>query len=1023
MNFSEKLKDFTFIKKSGAIISFLVAFVTYALTAEPTVSFWDAGEYIATSAKLQVGHPPGAPLYQMFGSVIAGLAPSADKVAYFINLLSGLTSALAVMFLFLTIVELLVYEREDKTFSPAESIALFFSGLVGALALTFSDTFWFSAVEAEVYAPATFLSALMFWLGIKWTKNFEKPRADKWLILIAFILGLSFGVHFLALLTIPAIGMLYFFKKFPNPTLKQFIVANIAVVLVLVVIFKILMPSVMKYFSALEIFFVNQIGLPFHTGTFIAAVILAFVFYKLLKKSREEHRPLLERITLIFLYLLIGFSSWIMLPVRANAGTPINENNPASARELLAYYNREQYGETYLFYGPYYTAYFVGLDKEKPYVDDKPKYEQDTVSGKYVIVNNYKKAKQNLTDKHKGLLPRMWDPGSAKNYERIMGRRPGSKKKPTLAENLVFFWKYQLGYMYWRYFLWNWVGRQDDIQGRLDNHGNWISGIKFVDEILVGPQENLPAEVKNNPTRNTYYFLPLILGLIGLLFHYKKDKYRFYAVLLLFVFTGIAVLFYTNVKPFEPRERDYAVVVSFYAFAIWIGMGVYALYDFLKDKWKPLPVALLTGLVSLLAVPGLLAKENWFDHDRSKKYSALNMAKAYLESVQQNGILYTIGDNDTFPLWYAQEIEGIRTDVKTINTSLFNTDWYIDQMKKKTYEAEGAPISMPHKKYVYGTREILIYQPLIEDTLDLKDFMKLVLSEKEIGRGKLGSYFINPDNNQKVYIYPTRYIRVPVNKENVIKYGIVPAKDSAKIVDEIIIDTKGDDIYKAQLAMLDILNNFDWKRPIYFTGGSFKDSDYIWMKDYLQLDGMAYKLVPIKTKGKGAELGRVDTESFYRNLKKFDWKNSNADIYLDPETRRNAIIFRMNIFRLAKAFYDEGKKDKALEVLDLLFEKLPLEKYGYYYTVWDGIELYYKSGQKEKARKYARQLVDHYLDYMNYYGSMKDKDLMQNIDELEDKLYKLNATAKLIQENDPEFYETLRPEIEKALSPFLDERE
>ncbi len=1020
MNLSAKFNDFSFLKKFFSALSFIIAFLVYALTAEPTVSFWDAGEYIATSAKLQVGHPPGAPLYQMIGAVIAGLAPSPDKVAYFINLFSGLSSALAVMLLFLTIIELLTYNTQNPNeLNNAEKIALILSGLTGAFALAFSDTFWFSAVEAEVYAPATFLSALMFWLGIKWTKNFEKHRADKWLLLITFIMGLSFGVHFLALLTIPAIGMLYFFKKYPNPSLKQFIIANAAVVLILVIIFKVLMPSFLKYFSALEIFFTNEIGLPFHTGTMIAALILAYVFYRLLKKSNEENRPLLEKITLMFLYLFLGFSSWIMLPIRANADTPINENNPASARELLAYYNREQYGETHLFYGPYYTAYYHGLDEEEPYVDDKPKYEQDTVVGKYVVVNNYKKAKQNLTRKHKGLLPRMWDPGSAQNYDMIMGRRPGSKKKPTLVDNLVFFWKYQLGYMYWRYFMWNWVGRQDDVQGRLDNHGNWISGIPFIDKIFVGLQENLPAEMKNNPYRNTYYFLPLILGIIGILFHYRRDPKRFYAVLMLFIFTGIAVLFYTNVKPFEPRERDYAVVVSFYAFAIWIGMGVYGIFDFIKEKIrKPLPIAWTTGLLSLIIVPGILAKENWFDHDRSRKYTALNMAKAYLESVEPGGIIFTIGDNDTFPLWYAQEIEGIRTDVKVINTSLLNTDWYIDQMKKKTYQAEGAPIKIPHKKYVYGTREITIYQPILNDTLDIDVFMKILLSEKELSKGKLGSYFINPENNQKIYIYPTRYVRIPVNKENVLKYGIVSPKDSSKILNEIILDLKGDDIYKAQLAMLDILRNFDWKRPIYFSGGSFRDADYVWTKDYLQLEGMAYKLVPIKTPSKGAELGRVDTEKMYKHVQKFSWKNSNADIYFDPESRRNAILYRMNLFRLAKAFLEEKNEQKAEEILDLVFEKLPLDKYGYYYSVWDGIELYYKLGKKEKARKYARQVLNHYLDYIDYFTSMPQNQMEDNVAELEDKLYKLQATLQLISDNDKEFEKEIDTLIDNVLGKF-----
>ncbi len=1005
-------------RRIAGSVAFLTALIVYVITAEPTVSFWDAGEFISTSSKLQIGHPPGAPLYQMFGAVISGLAPSQHQVALFINFLSGLTSALAVLILFHTIIDLLTYDK-DETYEPGtpERIALIGAGLVGALALAFSDTFWFSAVEAEVYGPATFLSALLFWLGIKWVKQMNKPRGNKWLVLIAFVIGLSFGVHFLAILTIPAIGMLYFYEKYPHPEKKQFIIANIAVVLILVIIFKVLMPYTLKYFSALEIFFTNSVGLPFHWGTLIAGLLLAYLFYYLLKKSNREKRSTLETVTLMFLYLLIGFSSWIMLPVRSNANPPINENAPRNARELLAYYNREQYGETYLFYGPYYTAYYHGLDPEHPYRDDKPKYEQDTVHEKYVIVNNYKLAKQNLNDKYKGLLPRMWDPGSASNYEQIMGYRPGFKGKPSLLDNLIFFWKYQLGYMYWRYFLWNFVGRQDDVQGHLDNHGNWLSGITPIDEIFVGPQKNLPSNYLHNPSRHTYFFLPLLLGILGMLFHFKKDPKRFYATLMLFIFTGIAVLFYTNVKPFEPRERDYAVVVSFYTFAIWIGIGVYALYIYLSKKLKPSLSALLSVLLSFLAVPVLLAQQNWFDHDRSHKYSAYYNALAYLNSVQKNGILYTIGDNDTFPLWFAQEVEGDRRDIKIINESLFNTDWYIDEMKYKTYDAEGAPIKMPHKKYVYGTREVLMYQPLIKDTLDIKDFMKLVLSDRQITQNGLGSYFINPDNNQKIYIYPTRYIRIPVNKENVLKYGIVPAKDSAKIVKEIIIDTKGQDIYKAQLAMLDILANNDWKRPIYFSGGSFKDSDYTWLKDYLQLDGLSYKLVPIKTKSQGSAMGRIDTDTMYRNVKKFKWTlDVKKNMYLDPETRRNSLIYRMNLFRLAHALHDEGKDKKAEEILDLVFEKMPLDKFGYYYSVWDGLDLYYKLDKKEKARKIARQLIQHYKEYLLYYNAMDESDLIKYGDELGDKLMKLQTTLRIISSNDPEYYKEINKDLKQHIT-------
>ncbi len=1033
-----KFKDFLFLKRLGAFLVFIISFIVYALTAEPTVSFWDAGEFISTSAKLQVGHPPGAPLYQMVGAVIAGLSPSADKTAFFINLLSGLASALAVAVLFLTIVEILLYDK-DETYRPstAEAIAVLGSAWVGSLGFAFTDTFWFSAVEAEVYAPATFLSALLFWLGLKWTKSLDKKRANKWLILIAFIIGLSFGVHFMALLTIPAIGMLWFFKKYEHFDKKKFILANVVVVLILVVIFKVLMPSILKYFSALEIFFVNSVGLPFHWGTLIAGLILVFVFYKLLQKAKEKNHPLLETATLSFIYLLIGFSTWIMLPIRSNAYPPINENTPASARELLAYYNREQYGETYLFYGPYYTAYFHGLDEQKPYVDDKPKYEKDTVLGKYVIVNNYKKAKQNLTRKHKGLLPRMWDPSKAANYEMIMGYRPGRKAKPSLLDNLLFFWDYQLGYMYWRYFLWNFVGRQDDVQGHLDNHGNWLSGIKFIDELFLGNQDKLPAEYKNNPARNTYYFLPLIFGLLGLFFHYKKDWKTFYAVLLFFIFTGIAVIFYTNVKPFEPRERDYSVVVSFYAFSIWMGMGVYALYDFLKKKFNPKWSAILVTLFGLLAVPALLAKENWNDHDRSRKYSARNNAFAYLDSTDKNSILFTVGDNDTFPLWYAQEVEGHRTDVKVVNTSLLATDWYIDQMKHKSYDAPGAPIKIPHKKYVYGTRDIIIYQPLLEnDTLDLKDFLKIVLSDKEITRSSLGSYFINPQNNQKVYVYPTRYIRVPVNKENAIKYGIVKPEDSAKIEDFLIIDTKGQDMYKSHLAMLDILNNFDWKRPLYFSGGSYDDASYIWLKDYLQLEGLAYKLVPVKTPASGGSfMGRVDPESMYEKIKRFKWGNIDKGIYLDPETRRNSLIYRGVIHRLAETLINRAEKTRkdtvtqarfnpeedikrAVEVLDLVYNKMPLKYTGYYHAGITGVQLYYRAGAKEKARRLAREIADYYLDKFRYYASLDRKHLFDNINDVEMDLNFLSSLLAVLQQYDREYFEKINAEVQDTLKPL-----
>ncbi len=1009
------MKQLSF-KKLEIIISaivFLIALITYVLTLEPTVSFWDCGEYISTSAKLQVGHPPGAPLFQMLGAFFAMFAPSPDKVAYMVNMMSAIFSALTVLFLFWTIVHILVkYILKKEDLDKAEQIAVLGAATVGSLAFAFSDSFWFSAVEAEVYAAAMFLTAALFWLGLKWVDSLNKPRGNRWLILMAFVIGLSFGVHFMALLVIPAIGMLYYFKTAEEITPKSFIIANAAVFGVLLFIFKLLLPWTMKFYSFFEIFFTNTFGLPFNTGTFIAGLVTIGVFYYLIKKAREKNNALMEALVLSVLFILIGFSSWTMLPIRANANTVINENAPTNARELLAYYNREQYGETHLFYGPYYSAYYHGLDEQQPYVDDKPKYEQDKQKGKYVIVNNYKKAKQNFTHKHWGILPRMWDAASADNYKMLAGIPKNSTRKPTFFENMKFMFNYQFGYMYWRYLMWNFVGRQDDEQGHMDNHGNWLSGIKFIDQMHLGSQDNLPSDVLNNKARNTYYFLPFLLAFIGILYHSSKDMKSFYVVLIAFLMTGLAIVFYTNVRPFEPRERDYAVVGSFYFFAIWLGIGVYALYEYLSKYVKPQPVALGVVLLSLLAAPVLMANQNWDDHDRSQKYSALNNAKSYLNSCQKNAILYTIGDNDTFPLWYAQDVEGVRKDMRLINTALFNTDWYIDQAKRKVYKANPLEIKMPHKKYVYGTRDVL-YPNFLKDTLDIKDFVKLALNDKFTS--------VNPDNGQTMYLYPSRYIRVPVNKENVLKYGIVAKKDADKIVDELILDVGESGLYKSSLAMLDELANNDWKRPIYFSGGSFKDEDFLWAKNYLQLDGLTYKLVPIYTPYTGIDYGRIDTDTMYANVKKWKWGNMNKGIYLDPETRRNSLTYRNNLYRLADSLFVEGKKDKALEILNLSIDKMPVDKFGYYSSLLDYIDLYYKLGQKDKARQVAGQLLNKFKEYLNYYADLPLQEKYQNFDDIERNFLLYREVLKMAtQHKDEAFVDDKFKEFESLMNKYQD---
>ncbi len=967
-------------------VTFAIALITYSLTLEPTVSAWDVGEYISTAVKLEVGHPPGAPLFQMLGAFFAMFTSDVSEIAKMVNFMSALASAFTILFMFWTISNLgKKLAIKSGGIIEGSYIAILGSSVVGSLAYTFSDSFWFSAVEGEVYAMSSFLMAILFWLGLKWESEIHLPRGNKWLILISFVVGLSFGVHILSLLVIPAIAMLYFFKTYKNINLKTTIIASVISVFILVLVFKFIFPFTLKFFSASELFFVNSVGLPFNSGSIIAAVILISLFYFGISYTRKNNKVAANNLILSLLFMVIGFSSWMMLPIRANANTTINENNPSSARELLAYYEREQYGDANVFYDTYYSnSYKREQDASNPTKDDKPKYEKKVIKGKgkYVIVNAYKDILPNWSDKHKGFIPRMVDPSKEKMYKAIAGIPENSQRRPTFAENIKFMISYQFGYMYGRYFMWNFVGRQNDTQGNLDIfNGNWLSGIDFIDEARLGSQDKLPPQILENKGRNTYYFLPLILGLIGLLFQIKWDKENFYTLFLFFVFTGFAIIFYTNPKPFEPRERDYAVVGSFYIFAIWIGFGVYALFDFLKAYSNKKVLAVIVSVISLLAVPTLMASENWDDHDRSNRYTTRLNAQAYLESCDPNAIMFTIGDNDTFPLWYMQEVEGIRTDVKLVNTSLFQTDWYIDQMKRKTYDADPIPSKLTHDEYKYGTLDVAYYFqelfPQLKDSvLSIDSFMKWIKSDS-----KRTFYDLDEDGNPEK-ILPTNKIRIPVNKENVLKYGIVAQKDADKIVPyiDITIDRA---IGKNTILMLDILSNFDWKQPIYFTGGSNSDSEYIWLKDYLQLDGVAFKFVPIKTsnqifdeEGKLVrelslfDIGRIDPEKMYNNIKKWEWRNINSgEIYLDEQTKRNAISMRNSLMRLSNAFAIKGDTAKAVEVLDLSLEKLPIKDFDHYSLSLEYPEIYYKLGKPEKAREAAKVLIKLFKDKLIWFST------------------------------------------------------
>ena len=1051
-------------------VVFFVALIVYGLTVEPTGSFWDAGEYISTSAKLQVGHPPGAPLFQLIGAFFSTFAfGDPAKIALTVNWVSVVSSAFTIFFTFKIIANLgekwvrsgLDNKQKEETLDPANTLAILGASLVGALTLCFSDSFWFNAVETEVYAMASLVMALLLWLGIEWTDRLTEPQGERYLILISFVVGLVFGIQFMGFLAIPSIGLLYYFKKTERITPKNFVLANIGVVALLFLVYRFSLTYILKLFGVTEVFFVNEIGLPFNSGSVITGLALAAILIYLIRFSKKRQLARLHLIAHMVLFLIIGFSTWLMLPIRANAQTVVNENNPEDARSLLAYYNREQYpAPESPFYGSFYSYYFAPAGPDQ---DGTPKYEKNKKLRRYEIVNYYEDAIQGPNPNHIGFLPRMWSASSAENYMRYYGRLDFSinpryqgdtelrnavaqfkqmsnegeidttqyvdflknfaeyieVKPPTLGQNLSYLVDFQFNYMYWRYFFWNFVGRQNDEQGRFNANGEWLSGIPFIDSIRLGNQSNLPDDLLNNKARNTYFFLPLLLGLVGFYFHAKRQWKLFYVLLVYFLFTGLAIQFYTNPTIFQPRERDYSLVGSFFIFSIWVGFGALALFDLIATatKQRTLKVALSTTTLCLLAVPLLMAFENWDDHDRSSRQTARSTAMAYLDSCaeDQGALLFTIGDNDTFPLWYMQEIEGYRTDVRVVNSSLLATDWYIDQMKRKAYESEPIPSQLTHNQYRFGTQDVLYYQPvpeLAEERWPLSKFMDWVSSGKP--ETKL-SYLMRQqgvdmsdfkEEQLDIVYYPTNKIRVPVDKNAVLESGLVAAKDAEMIVDYIDIDLPKSALPKNRLLMLDMLNTNNWKRPIYFSGGSLDSGEYLYMKDYLQLDGLVYKLVPIYTEDSGAfDMGRIDTELMYEIVMDWEWGNSDdPSVYIDPQTRAQGISFRSNMARLVEQLIVDEQFEKAENIIDLAVEKMPLKAFRYYAFVEPFIQGYYAVSAVDKAQKLATELLTLYLDHLAYYTTLNAEESYRRIEEIYSDLEATRRVLDLSTEaNDEDF--------------------
>jgi hypothetical protein len=959
-------------------LSFLVALTVYLLTIEPSVSLWDCGEFIATSFKLQVGHPPGAPMYKILGRVFSLFVSDTSNVAAAYNAMSAAASAFTILFLYWTISHLLkkVFIKTADDHNSSNFILVMGSAMVGALAYTFSDTFWFSAVEAEVYATSSLFTAVVFWAILKWENIADEKNSNRWLILIAYLIGLSIGVHLLNLLAIPAIVMVYYFRKY-TVTRKGVVLAILASVAILGSIMYIVIPGLFKVSTWFELFFTNSIGFHYNTGMVIYFILLfSALAFGIYRTQFVKKNVLLNTILVGLTVIIIGYSSYAMIIIRSMAQPPVNENRPDNAFALLSYLNREQYGDRPLVLGNQYNAEFESVEYNK----DVYTLDKDT--------NRYEVAYQRPEVKYKQpkiLFPRMYSRDAQHRQAYVQYGTIKDPNNPTYLDNIEFFIRYQLGHMYLRYFMWNFVGKQNDNQGHGGIlNGRAISGIRGIDSLWLGNQKKLTDEMLNHPARNTYYFLPLLLGIIGLLFHYKHHLKDFWVVLLLFVLTGIAIVVYLNQTPYQPRERDYAYAGSFYAFSIWIGMGCAGL-AMIISKWMKLKTAAIFSLViSLLGVPLLMAAQNWNDHDRSGRYLARDIATNYLESCDENAILYTVGDNDTFPLWYMQEVEGVRTDVRVVNMMLFNTDWYIDQKKMKAYESDPLPITLPYAKYKDGTNNSLFVREN-DRWATAKYITNFIKSDDQRTKLSLRS-------GEKVDYVPTPNIVIEVDSATVVENGIVAPYDADKIVDDIRIQLNpNDQILKGNMAQLDIFAHNEWKRPIYFTAGSFSGS--LGLEPYYQLNGLAYQVVPIRTPQESIlVMGRIDPLKMYDIvMNKFSWGRMNAeDVTLDYYSVRtlSVIRFRNLHTRLALALKEMGERDKAVEVLDHCMELaphsvLPYDQYigGLTFPRGEGnmvhhegiIEAYFLCGEPGKANAIMNEYQEILNQRLDYFNSLESK--------------------------------------------------
>ena len=1054
-----------------------IACVVYLMTMEPTASFWDCGEFITSAYKLEVGHPPGAPFFMLLGNFFTHFASDPSQVAMMVNAMSAIFSGLTILFLFWSITHLAhkLVAKGGEALGSGQTIAVIGAGVVGALAYAFSDTFWYSAVEGEVYASSSLFTAVVFWLILKWEAHAEDLRSDKWLILIAYLMGLSIGVHLLNLLCIPAIALVFYFKRTKTPTLKGGVIALLLSFALVGSLMYGFIQGLVKVASWSELFFVNTIGMPYNSGVILylvaVAASLAWGLYESTRPELDRNKTIISFVLstallgipfigghivlglaltalLVFgllkwktlnarflntaltmmMVLVVGYSSYALIVVRSSANPPMDQNSPEDIFTLASYLNREQYGNRPLIYGETFASEPLYDNDGTPVTTGGSKVygrvvkESDDQNDEYVVVSE--RTDYTYVPELNMLFPRMYSKqphhiNAYKGWTNFEGRtvqfrRVGENAtavKPTFGENILFFVRYQLNFMYWRYFMWNFSGRQNDIQGNGEvTNGNWITGFDFIDELMVGPQTNMPNSIANNKGHNKYYMLPLLLGLFGLIYqlYAGRDGHQgFWIIFMLFFMTGIAIVIYLNQTPYQPRERDYAYAGSFYAFAIWIGLGVVALADWIGNLTKEKVVAAIVASLLCLAVPTIMASENWDDHDRSERYTCRDFGANYLTSCAPNAIIFTNGDNDTFPLWYNQEVEGYRTDVRVCNLSYLQTDWYIDQMKREAYDSKPLPISWSYDLYAQGRRDFAYVYPTSTEPVRLDRAMAFLKSDDP--RTKT-----IPNYGEDIDYIPAERLFMPIDTTTLNRPGGVPQGQSHLAAKQIDIDLSGmSNLGKHELMVLEMLQTNQWERPMYYAVTTGEDSE-VKLGNYFQLEGLAKRLVPINTKEAG---NTVNTDLMFDNMvNKFKWGGiENPDIYLDETNIRMCKTFRYMFIELAQALINEGDMARATIALDHCQKVIPETAVEYDYSVLHIGLLYYQIGEIEKGRDVLRKVGDNCIKNLDWYFRLTPKQFASVTNDINDDL---GILQQIIQASTDAGDETLLDLYEESFNGF-----